>query len=229
MDTFNFLTYFGGKILPNTVYSIDEVDLINALGANPATSRIDEILEFRYGLNPITPTVTGVVGTRTYEFNLGTLNYGEFTFFRYTVLDGADLIRSSRKVERSVDNSTLPENPNQFSPVRSFSYDLKADLGGSVAAGGIYNINEADMLAGFSDPDGNTLAISEYGDPTTIGFPRVTNGATIIEFGSNPPGSRVFQLTVGQKPFSFTFTVTDVVDYYANNAYSATNGPQTVT
>ena len=45
MDTFNFLTYFGGKILPNTVYSIDEVDLINALGANPATSRIDEILE----------------------------------------------------------------------------------------------------------------------------------------------------------------------------------------
>ena len=230
---FSFVSALGGKLEPNTNYTINEQDILAGAGANLATSYLTGTLEYvRYGLHPITFTlIGGAQGFRTYNVNIGSQNYGEWTKIRFSYYDGdRDLERKTPFwSEQSVDNSSLPPNPNRNSPERTGQFRVNDYLGGNLTINSNYFLAEQDMLAPFSDADSDVLCVAEYGDPTTPGLPKLEGKNTVVVSTGSAP-NRVFQIGIGTMTgdFVFEYTVTDQLSNYADNAYCSTNSKQTV-
>lgn len=228
---FSFVSALGGKLQPNTNYTINEQDILAGAGANLATSYLTGTLqEVKYGLHPVTFTlIGGVQGTRTYNINVGTENYGEWTKIRFSYFDGDRGFERNTPFwsEQSVDNSTLPPNPNRNSPrLISPPFNINSYLG-AVTINSNYFVSEQDMLAPYTDDDGDVLAVAEYGDPTTIGLPRLDGKNTVTVFSGTAP-NRIFEIGIGTVTgnFVFDYTVTDQLSNYADNAYCTRNGKQ---
>jgi len=226
MAAFSFVSYFGGKLELNQNYTINEQDLLSEFGADTSSDIFAGTVEFTYGLNPVTlSTSGGSINNRQFTFNLGNLNYGEFIKFRYSVTIGSTTYKSERTIERAVNVENAPDNPNKYPPVRTGRYNLESSLG-TIVANNTYIIQEADLLAPFSDDDGDTLAVSTR-DGSQAGLPRVTNAEISVVSGSAP--NRTFRLVTSSNMSSsnkvgFLYTVSDFLSNYTNNYYTATNG-----
>lgn len=234
MDTFNFLSYFGGQILPNTPYTINESDLLAGLGVSGPAYEVESIDVFKYGQLDIPGALVGVAPNRTLDFNIGNVNYGEYTLFKYTVINPTTGVRitSVRKDERSVDNSGLPANPNDTAITRvgQFRFNNVVNGGSALARNTQYTFNESDLLAPFNAKAGDTLVVSAYGDGSQLGVPFASGAANIEDIGGTAP-NRLFRLTTGASniEIDFRYTVSNFQSYSSNNYYTATNGIDIVT
>ena len=230
MASFSFLSTYGTLSL-NTTYQMLEQDLIFAQGVSGY--ELDQVTTFDYGLKSITLNlVSGTAPNRVYDFNLGTENLGGFIKFDYSLSEivgvNTEHVYSTMTIEDCVDGAPTPQ---QFASnlTKNFEFNLQAYLGGSeLTPGQTYQINEVDMLAGYSDDQGNTLVVSEYGNGAIAGVPKVvgvgTAPAVSISTASGSPGSRVFDLVASDEDFSFYFTVSNYLDNPSNTYYTETNG-----